>query len=293
MFSGNPQRVLSFAGRAEELGYDGVFGFDHFFPPGAAPDRPSLELFTTLAAIATSSSRLSMGSLVTRAQLRSAGLLAKLAADLDRLSGGRMILGIGTGDPIDEPEHRAFGLRSLDKLERRIHLDETVRAVKALLSGSAWHGGRHVPPLAGPVAPPPHRPGGPPVWVGAQADEVVRLAGRIADGWNGWGLRPDRFARKAAVLEAEAASAGRETPPEPTWAGIVLVGEDEDEASHLAHTRRSKGMPDDGLWVGGAERFSAFLGDLARAGATWAVMVPAGPPDRVELIARAAMAART
>ena len=44
MFSGNPDRVLSFARRAEDLGYDGVFGFDHFFPPGAAPDRPSLEL---------------------------------------------------------------------------------------------------------------------------------------------------------------------------------------------------------------------------------------------------------
>jgi len=290
MFSGNPERVLSFAHRAEELGYDGVFGFDHFFPPGASPDRPSLELFTTLAAIASTTSRVAMGSLVTRAQLRPAGLLAKLSADLDRLSGGRMVLGIGTGDPIDEPEHRAFGLRSLDKAERRAHLEETVRAVRALLAGERWEGGAYVPRLEGPVSPPPHRTGGPPIWLGAQADAVIRLAGRIADGWNGWGLRPEAFARKAAVLAEEAEAAGRETRPEPTWAGIVLVGEDEDEAHRLAETRRSKGMPDDGLWVGGAERFSAFLGDLAEAGATWTVMVPAGPPDRVELIARAAMA---
>ncbi|MDP9341151.1 MAG: LLM class flavin-dependent oxidoreductase [Actinomycetota bacterium] len=291
MFSGNPERVLSFAHRAEELGYDGVFGFDHFFPPGAAPDRPSLELFTTLAAIAVSTSRLAMGSLVTRAQLRPAGLLARMAADLDRMSGGRMVLGIGTGDPIDEPEHRAFGLRSLDKTERRVHLEETVRAVKALLGGVPWEGGRHVPPTAGPVVPPPHREGGPPVWLGAQADAVIRLAGRIADGWNGWGIGPEEFARKAGVLAAEAEAAGRRA--EPTWAGIALVGEDEGEAHRLAETRRSKGMPDDGLWVGGAERFSAFLRDLADAGATWTVLVPAGPPDRVEVIARAAMATRS
>jgi alkanesulfonate monooxygenase SsuD/methylene tetrahydromethanopterin reductase-like flavin-dependent oxidoreductase (luciferase family) len=50
LFSGDPDRVLAFARRAEELGYDGVFAFDHFFPPGAARDRPSLEAFSTLAA---------------------------------------------------------------------------------------------------------------------------------------------------------------------------------------------------------------------------------------------------
>jgi alkanesulfonate monooxygenase SsuD/methylene tetrahydromethanopterin reductase-like flavin-dependent oxidoreductase (luciferase family) len=293
MFSGNPERVLSFARQAEELGYDGVFGFDHFFPPGAAPDRPCLELFTTLAAIAVSSSGLVLGSLVTRAQLRPAGLLAKLAAELDKLSGGRMVLGIGTGDPIDEPEHRAFGLHSLDKEKRRAHLEETVLAVKALLGGRPWEGGRHVPPLTGPVLPPPHREGGPPVWLGAQADPVVRLAGRIADGWNGWGIPPEGFARKAGILAAAAEAAGGEARPEPTWAGIVLVGEDDGEAHRLADARRFRGMPDDGLWVGGAERFSSFLRDLADAGATWTIMVPAGPPDRVEVIARAAMATRT
>ena len=214
-----------------------------------------------------------------------------MAADLDRLSGGRMILGIGTGDPIDEPEHRAFGLRSLDKAERRAHLEETVRAMKALFRGDGWEGGRYVPPIAGPVAPPPAREGGPPVWVGAQADAVVRLAGRIADGWNGWGLAPTEFARKAAILAGETEAEGRRA--EPTWAGIVLVGEDEGEARDLAERRRTRGMPDDGLWVGGMERYGSFLHELGQAGATWTIMVPAGPPDRVEVIARAALATRS
>ena len=62
-------------------------------------------------------------------------MLAKIAASIDDVSGGRMILGIGTGDPIDEPEHRVFGIEYLGKAERREHLVETVRAIKALYAG--------------------------------------------------------------------------------------------------------------------------------------------------------------
>ena len=232
LFSGSTDRVLDAARRAEGLGYDGVFVFDHFFPPGASPDRPSLEAFTTLAAVGAVTSRVQVGTLVARAQLRPAGLLAKMAAGIDDITGGRMILGVGTGDPIDEPEHRAFGIPTLSKSERRVHLAELVAAVKALFRGDAWDGGDQVPPIAGPLLPPPVRPGGPPLWVGAQADEVVRLAGAVADGWNGWGASAEEFARKARLLAEEAGAAGREV--EPTWAGIALVGEDEPEAERLA-----------------------------------------------------------
>ena len=57
MFSGDVERVLAFARTAEELGFDGVFAFDHLFPPGAASDRPSLEAFTTLSAVAVATRR--------------------------------------------------------------------------------------------------------------------------------------------------------------------------------------------------------------------------------------------
>lgn len=287
MFSGNVDRVLSFAREAEELGYDGVFAFDHFFPPGAPGDRPSLEAFSTLAAVGARTDRVTVGTLVARARLRPAGLLAKMAAGLDEITGGRMVLGVGTGDPIDRPEHVAFGFPALTAPARRAHLRETVAAVKALLRGEVWPGGSHVPGLAGPIVPPPVTPGGPPVWLGAQSDEVVRLAATLADGWNGWGLAPGEFARKARLLRDEAGAAGREA--EATWAGLVLVGEDDESARALLAARRARGMPEDGLWVGGADRFASHLEDLARAGATWAVLVPAGPADRVQLIAGAVL----
>jgi alkanesulfonate monooxygenase SsuD/methylene tetrahydromethanopterin reductase-like flavin-dependent oxidoreductase (luciferase family) len=288
LFSGDPHRVLSFARNAEELGFDGVFAFDHFFPPGATPDRPSLEAFTTLAAVSASTKRVTVGTLVTRAQLRPIGLLAKLATNIDLVSEGRVVLGVGTGDPIDRPEHEAFGLPTLSKEDRRVHLAEAIAALKALFEGGEWEGGKFVPPLRGPVLPPPRQQGGPSIWVGAQADPVVALAGRLADGWNGWGLHPSAFARKARILGDEAGRTGREA--EATWAGIVLVGEDEAETEQLLARRRSRGMPEEGLWAGPVERFGEMVHALEEGGASWVIVVPAGPPDRVELLATTLLA---
>jgi alkanesulfonate monooxygenase SsuD/methylene tetrahydromethanopterin reductase-like flavin-dependent oxidoreductase (luciferase family) len=283
LFSGNPEKVLAFARTAEALGYDGVFAFDHMFPPGAPSDRPSLEAFATLSAVAAATERIAVGTLVTRASLRQAGLLAKMAASIDDISNGRMILAIGTGDPIDRPEHAAYGLPYLEKEERREHLIETVRAVRSLFLGRAWLGGERVPALAGPLAPPAVHGGGPPVWIGGQSDEMVRLAAREADAWNGWGLSIPEFAWKAHVLREAAAEVGREV--EATWAGIVVVGRDEDEAGAMLDARYRKGMLETNVWAGSAHSLTWWFEGLETAGATWAVLVPSGPPDRARLIA--------
>lgn len=283
LFSGDPGKVLAFARHAEELGYDGVFAFDHFFPPGAPRDRPSLEAFSTLAAVAAVTERITIGTLVTRASLRPAGLLAKLAASLDDVSDGRLVLGIGTGDPIDKPEHDAFGLMYYDKAERRPHLVETVRAVKALLEGRSWVAGERVGPVAGPLLPPVRGQGGPAVWVGGFADAVVRLAAAEADAWNGWGMSIPEFATKADLLRRTADEAGRTV--EATWAGIVVVGRDEDEAGAMLNERYRRNMVETDVWAGSAHSLIWWLEGLGTAGATWAVLVPAGPADRVEIIA--------
>jgi len=289
MFSGDPARILASAEGAERLGFDGVFVFDHLFPPGQPPDRPSVEAFSMLAAVAARTERVAVGTLVTRAVLRSPGVLAKMAATIDVISGGRTILGIGTGDPIDRPEHRTFGFPDLPVEERRIQLFDTVVALKALFAGRPSPGGGTVPALEGPLLPPPARPGGPPVWLGAQADAVVSMAARIADGWNGWGLHPEAFGAKVRLLRSEAEAAGRSV--EASWSGIVLVGEDEAEAERLLAERRAKGM-DPPSWSGSVDRFADFVAELAAAGAAWAIMVPAGPPGRRELLAERVLPTR-
>jgi len=241
MFSGDAGKVLTRAREAERLGFDGAFAFDHFFPPAGRSDQPALEAFTTLAMVAAGTRRLMVGTLVTRSVLRPAGGLAQVALGVHLVSGGRMILGVGSGDALDHPEHVAFGFPEQDVADRREHLAETVEALRELFAGRPYPGGRQTPAILGPLLPgPDRRPPGPPVWIGGQADAVVDMAGRLADGWNGWGMGAEKFARKSRLLAATAEAAGRTV--EATWAGIVFVGEDEAESERLAARRKESGM---------------------------------------------------
>ncbi len=107
------------------------------------------------------------------------------------------------------------------------------------------------------------------------------MAGRLADGWNGWGFGVEHFSHKAELLFEEAEAAGRTV--EATWAGIVLVGADGDETRDLLERRRARGG-EDNIWAGTTEELHGFLEGLSDAGAGWAVLVPAGPKDRAALI---------
>jgi alkanesulfonate monooxygenase SsuD/methylene tetrahydromethanopterin reductase-like flavin-dependent oxidoreductase (luciferase family) len=282
LFSGDPEKVLVAAREAEALDFDGVFVFDHLFPPGAPADRASLEAFATLGAVIAATDRIAVGTLVARAGLRPVGLLAKMAAWLDAASRGRLILGLGTGDPIDRLEHRTYGIPMMGKGERRAHLEEAVGALRALFEGRPYPGGSSVPPIAGPLLPRPPRSGGPPIWIGGQADEVVAIAARTADGWNGWGMQPDEYGAKVRLARQHAARAGRTI--EATWAGILLVGADRAETRLLTERRRARGL-DDEAWIGTAGQAVGFLEGLRSAGATWAITVLAGPADRRHLVA--------
>lgn len=281
MATADPDRVLGFARRAEELGFDGLFAFDHLFPPGAPADRPAFEAFTTLAAVAVGTRRIALGTLVTRASLRPAGVVAKQAAALDDLSGGRFVLGLGTGDALSRAEHDAFGLPSLGPGARREHLVETVRALRALFDGHPWSGGTHVSAMPGPLLPPPRTPGGPPIWIGGVSEAMARAAAREADGWNGWGLTLDAFRRRRALIEA--GSAGRGRGVEATWGGAMVVGEDLEEAGRLLQDRARRGVAAE-VWAGEVDGAAAWLDALRAAGASWAIVLPAGAADRMELI---------
>ena len=282
MFSSNVTLPMDAARDAEALGLDGVFGFDHLFPMGGPPDGPALECFTMLAAAAAVTSRVAVGTLVTRVGLRPAGLLAKLAAGLDQVSGGRAILALGTGDQLSDGEHAMFGFAIDPPAERAERLEETAVALRALFRGEPFAGGRLVDAIAGPLSPGPVRTGGPPIWVGGTSDRILRVAARSGDAWNGWGLTVEAFAEKVKQLDELAA--GRSV--EATWGGIVLVGEDESEAEHLAAERAARGR-EPASFTGSVAQLREHLAALATAGATWAIMLAAGRPDRRALVAEA------
>jgi alkanesulfonate monooxygenase SsuD/methylene tetrahydromethanopterin reductase-like flavin-dependent oxidoreductase (luciferase family) len=208
--------------------------------------------------------------------------LGKQAIALDDISGGRFVLGIGTGDRLSEAEHVAFGLPVPGPAARVQHLTETVRALRALFGGEPFAGGLHVPPIAGPLLPPPPPPragAGPPIWIGGTTAAAARLAAREADGWNGWGLDVSDFAGRAALVRAR--SGGR--PVAATWGGVVVVASDDTQARRLTEERRDRGLMPETI-SGGPERVSGWLLGLADAGATWAILLAAGGPDRVEIL---------
>ena len=277
MFTADVGRPLTAAARAAAAGYDGVFVPDHLFPPGA-PGRPALESFAVLAAVAALHPDLHVGTLVTRASLRPAGLLAKQAAALDQMSGGRAILGLGAGDSVSKPEHEAFGIPFASTADRVATLEETVGALRALFAGEPWPGGAHVPAIAGPLLP----PGAPELWVGGRSAQVIQVAARSADAWNGWAMDADAF--EAAAAELRRFAGGR--PVAPTWGGIALVGTDENDLERLREERRARGLSMD-VWQGDAEAFRSFSERLEEAGCSWVVVLPVGGEDRIDVVAGA------
>jgi len=283
VFSDDAEKALAFAARAAALGFDGLFAADHLFPP-MGPEFPSLEVFATLAAVTARHPGITVGTLVTRVTLRPAGMLAKEAAALDGMSGGNTVIALGTGDGISIPEHAMFGFPFPPIGERRARLEETILALKALFAGEPWTGGEYVGPVTGPLLPPPVRQGGPPVWVGGVADAAVDVAARVADGWNGWGLGAEAFAAKEKRLRA----GGRDV--EATWGGITVVGEDRTDLERLLAERADRGLSAGDAWTGTADALHAFVDRLAAAGCTWAIFLPGGPANRMDLIARTLIA---
>ncbi|HEX6399553.1 MAG TPA: LLM class flavin-dependent oxidoreductase [Actinomycetota bacterium] len=277
MFTDDAERPLAAAARAARAGFEGVFAPDHLFPPGE-PGRPALEPFAILAAVAARHPELHVGTLVSRASLRPAAILAKQGAALDEMSGGRAILGLGTGDSVSKAEHEAFGIPFAPAAERVALLEETVRAMRALFTGAPWEGGPHVPAIAGPLLPTGH----PELWVGGRSNAVIATAARYADAWNGWAMDADRFAE--AVRELRRVADDR--PVSPTWGGIVLVGSDAADLERLRAERSARGLSMD-VWQGEGPAFRAFADRLRAMDCSWIVVLPVGGPDRIEVVAEA------
>lgn len=177
--------LQALAVRAEAVGFDSFWMPDHllFKPAGEAPHGP-WECWTVLGALAASTSRLELGSLVTCTAFRSPGLIAKMADTVDEISGGRFVLGLGAG--WHQPEYEAFGHPFDKRFER---FEEAVGIIRTLLrTGRIDHDGPHYSLRACELRPRGPRPQGPPILIGALASRprMLTIAARHADYWNGW-----------------------------------------------------------------------------------------------------------
>jgi len=219
---------------AEDLGFDFVSASDH---PGSA--SPSYETWTLLAWIAAATSRVSVLPRVLGVPFRAPALVAKAAESLDRLSGGRLLLGLGAGG--DDSEFRALGLKVRAPAEKVRGLEEAVRVVKGLWSEpSLTHHGTIYRTEEAQLEPKPaHRI---PIWLGTFGERALEVTGRMADGWiPSRGYVPDEAlpAMRARVIAA-AQRAGRD-PAEITYVLNTQVTLD-DRDRH--HTDQFTGPPD-------------------------------------------------
>jgi probable F420-dependent oxidoreductase len=228
VMEGQPDGValLDLAQRAEGLGFDSVWIGDSLF------DKPRHEPLTMLAGIAGRTKKVTLGTAVLLPALRNPVLLAQQAATVDQLSAGRLVLGlgIGSGNPGAQAEFVAAGV----PFEKRVgRLLESLRLCRALWSGEPvdWDGRWQ---LAGAtLGPTPHRPGGPPIWMGGNSAGAQQRAGRYFEGW-----MPDP--REAAdygdgweAVKTIAAQQGRD-PSAITAALYLTLRIDEDEAAARA-----------------------------------------------------------
>jgi alkanesulfonate monooxygenase SsuD/methylene tetrahydromethanopterin reductase-like flavin-dependent oxidoreductase (luciferase family) len=131
--------------RAEDLGFDSLWTWDHVYPIVGSPEGPILDAYTTMAAIAAQTTRASIGHLVGANTFRNPALLAKMVTTIDHISNGRAVLGIGAAWM--EPEHRAFGFEYGDRPGTRLEwLSQALPIVRGMLDGtepSAPHDSRY------------------------------------------------------------------------------------------------------------------------------------------------------
>jgi F420-dependent oxidoreductase-like protein len=252
--------VLEIARHAESTGWDGLWYADHFMPDGENTRVPWPEAWTTLAALAVSVPRIRIGPLVTGNTYRHPAVLAKMAASVDHLSGGRLVLGLGAG--WQENEHRQYGISYFTVKERLERLAEACELIRGLFGNeTTTFKGKHYQLENAVLEPKPvQKPL--PLLIGGGGEKVtLRIAARFADEWNVWG-DAETLKRKMAILDGYCAAIGR--PPRAIQrSAVALLFLTDDRALVEKMRSRPAGRP---MIVGNADEVREIVRGYRDAG---------------------------
>ena len=206
-----PWRDLAqMATTAEALGYDSIWVGDHLiFRDGDAPPRGPWEAWTVMAAVAAITERIEIGPLVACTSFHNPAMIAKKAATLDEVSGGRLILGLGAG--WNESEYAAFGYPYENRVAR---FEEAFTIIRRLLSGEEIDfQGEFYSAQDCLIVPPGPRPDGIPLMVGSAGPRMLDITVPYIQSWNAWyawfGNRPDQLGPWMQKVDDACARAGR------------------------------------------------------------------------------------
>ncbi len=195
--------------RIEELGFDWISIWDHFYAADASGNPHCLEAVASHAALAATTSRVRCGSLVYSVGYRHPAVLANAMATLDQLANGRITLGLGGGWL--RHEYDVYGLEYGTPGERLRKLEEAIQCVRGLLTQDTTDFEGRYFTLRGAQCEPKPVQSRLPIWIGGGGEKVtLRIAAQYADGWNVPFIAPDQWAHKAKVLDEHCERVGRD-----------------------------------------------------------------------------------
>jgi probable F420-dependent oxidoreductase len=281
--------LLALAEHAESLGFDSIWVGD------SVTARPRHDPLTLLAAVAARTRKAELGTAVLLPALRNPVLLAHQIATVDRISEGRLILGIGIAAdmPAIRREFEAMGV----PFEKRVgRMNEAMRLCKALWTGKPvdWNGLWKV--TQGTVGPTPHRPGGPPIWFGGGLPAGRERTGRLYDGWFPNLPTPEEYPAQIEEVRAAARAAGRDGKAIEGAMYLTLAVDDDAaraDARIDSYLANYYGVPAPAMrsrqrcFAGPAAGAAAWIKSYADAGATHLMLRFAGDHERhLEVAAR-------
>jgi probable F420-dependent oxidoreductase len=255
---------VAMARAAEEAGFDSIWVGDHLLYRGdGRPERGPWNAWSLLASLAGVTERVTLGPLVACTAFHRPGILAHLAATVDEVSGGRLVLALGAG--WNEVEFRAYGIPFDDRIAR---FAEAFEIVRRLLAGErVTLAGTYETVADAVLLPKPARR--PPLVVGGTGPRLLGATLPHVDGWNVWfdryGNTPEGFAGANRKIDAAARAAGRDPRAIARSACVLVV---------LDRTAGERPVPDGVVPLeGSADRIAAGLNELAEAGAGEAILV--------------------
>lgn len=279
------ERALAEAREAEALGFAHIACGEHVFFHG-----PTANAFVLLAAAAAATSRVRLLTAVTMLPLYPAALAAKMAATLDRVSGGRLDLGIGLGGEFP----REFAACGVPVADRGARLDEGLEVLSGLLSGAPLTLAGRFAELDGlALDPPPLQRPRPPIWLGGRKRRAIQRAARHADVWMPYMYTPEMLAESLAEVRAAARETGRAETIRGALFAWGCVGEDGERARRTAIDVVSRvygqdfaPLADRYLLAGTPEQVATRLRAYGAAGAEDVVIALACPPVERPLVMR-------
>jgi F420-dependent oxidoreductase-like protein len=284
------QDILAIWKEAEALGFDSAWDFDHFIPIRGSTDGPCLEGWTLLAALATQTSTLRIGTLVTGNTYRNPALLAKMVTTVDQISNGRVYLGIGAG--WFEFEHIAYGFPFYTAKERADRLGEALEVITKLWTADhPTFTGKYYSLHDAPYNPPNVQKPHPPIVIGGKGKKwIMPLVAKYADGWNvPIGVSPEGIKKRLDIVHNECQRIGR-TPCDPEVSVLLVLYKMSDiplagPALRLgARVIAGKGVSRS-ILAGSADEITETIRSYVDAGVTH-IIVHIEPPYDPELLRR-------